>query len=77
MSCPFCGKEHGTSCLERSNFEKKQIKSAYMPIVDYVIIYDDQDRAIEHFTVKKIAYKRLDQVRDNWNCHLFKRIESV
>ena len=48
-----------------------------MPVVNYIIFFDDQDREPEYFTDEETAEKRLELVRDNWNCHLFKRVKSV
>lgn len=47
------------------------------PVVEYLIIYEDQDRPIEYFTEEKPAFARLEIVKYSWNCHLFKRLVSV
>ena len=44
---------------------------------DYAIIYEDPDRPIEIFTDVNIANRRLQVIKYNWNCHLFKRVKSV
>jgi len=48
-----------------------------LPKPNYIIVYEDQDRELEILLDEETALKRLEIVRDNWNCHLFKRVKSV
>lgn len=46
-------------------------------IVNYLIFFEDSERENELYLDKETAMKRIEQVRDNWSCHLFERILSV
>jgi len=55
----------------------KLMEKERLTVVNYIIIFEDKDREIEYFTNKEAAFKRIELLRDNWNCHLFNRILSV
>ena len=44
---------------------------------NYLILFNDTERPMERFDDFETAYKRIEMLRDNWDCHLFKRIKSV
>ena len=44
---------------------------------DWMIVFEDADMKPEVFTDHFAAQKRFEMLANNWNCHLFQRVESA
>lgn len=51
--------------------------TAFTAPVDWLIVFEDQDHQNMAFSDEEAARKTFEMKKQNWSCHLFRRVESA